>query len=340
VSKLTKSRHPAYHLRPNKAIDRLLFLQVMEALDDFAGLDDHTYIGFAGPFLEDARMVAQRFPKLRQISVELDKETHKRQKFHQCSRLLELKNLSFEEFLATSFPTDRTIVWADYTDMDRRVLLEVSDLARKSVPLSLLRVTFPAETPVYEVLDLLRRPRDLPKAKPRQFKEFAKNFADRMRVPDVVYDPSLFVWPNFTEVSYPTLLARMLESVIQGSCVLPKQFVPLHAAKYSDGTIMLSLTGVFCDMSSCDLVRKHFRKNRFMKSQPIAVDAIDIPVLTTKERLHLESLLPTAKFDGKRCRKRMGYLIEGDDSEELSDYKLGQYELYHRLYPYFGRLVP
>ncbi len=301
MSKLTKNRHPAYHLRPNKAVDRLLFLEIMHALDAFNNLDRHTYVGFAGPFLEDARLVAQNYPKLRQISVELDEETHKRQKFHRCSRLLDLKHSSFKDFLATGFPAGPTIVWADYTDMDRQVLLEVSDLARKATPLSMLRVTVSAETPVYEALDLFLHPYNLPKGKVREFKKFAEKFADQMRIPDVAYDPSLFVWSNFIEANYPTLLARILESVVHGSCVLPKQFIPLHAAKYSDGTIMLSLTGVFCESSTSGEVQRHFQKAGILRSQPVAVEAIDIPVLTTKERMHLESLLPTATFDGKRC---------------------------------------
>lgn len=46
---------PAYHLRPNKAVDRNL---LMDAIGMLAGMDSdgprgYTYHGFGGPYLED-----------------------------------------------------------------------------------------------------------------------------------------------------------------------------------------------------------------------------------------------------------------------------------------------
>ena len=119
MSRLSASKHPAYHLRPNKAIDRFLFLEMIRALGLYSRLDKHTYVGFAGPFLEDFRILAQAFPQLSLLSVESDEETYKRQKFHQCSRKLTLHHCRFDEFLSTRFPEGPTITWADYTGMGR-----------------------------------------------------------------------------------------------------------------------------------------------------------------------------------------------------------------------------
>jgi len=341
MSRLTKSRHPAYHLRPNKAVDRLLFLDVIRAFELYSPLDRHTYVGFAGPFLEDFRLFGQAFPALKMISVEEDEETYKRQLFHKCSRHIDLRLCTFRDFLATNYPAGPTITWADYTDMNRECLLEVSDIARKAVPLSVLRVTVRAETPVYRKLSLHRRPRQLPKGKKQAFASFREEYLKSIQIEDVAYDGSLFSWEGFGERGYPSLLTEILKAVISSACSRPKVFMPLHAVVYSDGTIMLSVTGIFCKSGDSDKIREHFIQEDVLPPEgPVLVQDVDVPVLTTKERLHLESILPSRDESGDSCRKRLGYLIEGDGSEENSEHKMRQYERYFRFYPYFGKLVP
>lgn len=338
MSLLTRSRHPSYHLRPNKAIDRLLFLETIRALDTYCTLDRHIYVGFAGPFLEDARMISQTYPNLEQISIEEDEETHKRQEFHRCSRNLTLLRTTFKDFLTTSYPSAPTVIWPDYTDLTRDVLLEVSDIARKALALTLMRVTARAETPVYVELGLRPRTEHLPESRREDFKRFAEEFEKAFTVPDVAYDSSLFTFDNFLLKRFPGLLVRLINSVIQGSCVAPKEFVPLQSSMYSDGTIMTSLTGIFVDAGARSEVEQHFREEGVLATHPLVPEPIDVPILTTKERLHLESLLPIANPDGKKCIRRLGYLVEED--EGTSAYKLRQYEKYHRFYPFFGKLVP
>ena len=57
-------KHPPYHLRANKAADRLILMEtitrVTRALS--ASMDDYTYYGFGGPFLEDFKLIRKFFP--------------------------------------------------------------------------------------------------------------------------------------------------------------------------------------------------------------------------------------------------------------------------------------
>lgn len=342
MSRLTKSRHPAYHLRPNKAVDRLLFLDLIRATDLYCPLVKHTYVGFAGPFLEDFRLFSQAFPAMKMISIEHDEETYKRQLFHKCSRHLDLRHCTFQEFLSTDYPTCSTITWADYTDMNRECLSEISDIARKAVPLSVLRVTVRTETPVYRELGLgYRRPLRLPTNKEEAFESLCQEYVKSIQFEDVAYDPSWFTWEKFSERNYPSLVMEILKTVISSACSLPKVFLPLHAVYYSDGTIMLSVTGVFCQSKESDAVKKHFVQEGILTPEgTVIVQDIDVPVLTTKERLHLEPLLPSKNENGVSCKKRLGYLVEGDGSDETSAHRMRQYERYYRFYPYFGKLVP
>jgi hypothetical protein len=250
---------------------------------------------------------------------------------------------SLGDFIATRYPTSKpTIVWADYTDVNRECFAEVGDIARKALPHSLLRITFPAESPVLGLGEYAHRyPPEVPKAKKAAFDDIRRSYEDDMAVDGIVFRPDWFQWSDFSPKKFPRLLARMLRAVVEGSSTFPRVFLPLHTVKYSDGTIMLSMTGLICRAEERDLFAKHFNDHfAFYSPNCDEVDVIDVPTLTTKERLHLDRILPTVAATGEKCVKRLGYLIEGDDSEGASRRKLQQFEKYYRLYPYFGKLVP
>ena len=108
-------KHPPYHLRLNKAIDRFLLIEILLLLEKKAGFkfSEYTYYGFGGPFLEDCRLLNQYLPEIRLVSIEENKETYKRQKFHRfCnSSKLKLKNMSSQNFLNSFKGEGKNIFW-------------------------------------------------------------------------------------------------------------------------------------------------------------------------------------------------------------------------------------
>lgn len=344
MSRLSESKHPAYHLRPNKAVDRFIFMEVLRTLELRHPLGGYTYVGLGGPFLEDFRLLSQQFPMMELISVEQDGETYTRQKFHQCSRKMQCIRSSLGDFVASKFPTERpVVVWADYTEMSRECLSEVADILRKAVPGSLLRITVYAESPIQDLLDPgnKRYPQQVPQKKKDEFEKIRNRYSTDMAVDGIAFPSEWFQWSDFSPDKFPRLLARMIRTVAEGSCTKPKTFLPLHAVKYSDGTIMLSVTGLICLVDERESLARHFREHCvFCSVNSNEVDEIDVPSLTTKERLHLERILPTVDANGEACVKKLGYLIEGDESEKASRKKMEQFEKYYRLYPYFGKIVP
>ena len=50
------SRHPPYHLRPNKAIDRFLLVDLLRHVP-YEERKRYEYIGLGGPFLEDFKIM-------------------------------------------------------------------------------------------------------------------------------------------------------------------------------------------------------------------------------------------------------------------------------------------
>lgn len=344
MSRLSESMHPAYHLRPNKAIDRFILLELLRTMELRTPLRGYTYIGLGGPSLEDFRLLAQQFPLMAMKCVEQDGETLKRQRFHMCSSKLECVPGSLRDFVATRFPSDGpVIVWADYTDMNRECLTEVADISRKAVPGSLLRFTVRAESPIPKRLNLnpFRYPPQVPPKKMNEFERVKNSFSTDMVVDGIVFSPEWFQWSDFSPDRFPLLLARMIRTIMEGACTTPKTFLPLHTVKYSDGTIMLSMTGLICLLDERDSLAQHFHDHFVFYSADVnTVDEIDVPNLTTKERLHLEEMLPTEDTAGEACFGKLRYLIEGDESESVSRRKMEQFERYYRLYPYFGKIVP
>jgi hypothetical protein len=58
-----------YQLRPNKAVERLLFVDLLSILDHEIHIGrDYGYFGFGGPQMEDFRLLHERFAKMQMIS--------------------------------------------------------------------------------------------------------------------------------------------------------------------------------------------------------------------------------------------------------------------------------
>ena len=92
-------KQPPYHLKVNKAIDRFLLVEILNRLKGPCNnLSGYTYYGFGGPFLEDCRLIHDRCPEIKIVSIERDEDIFKRQKFHSFSANLDLIYKDFDSF--------------------------------------------------------------------------------------------------------------------------------------------------------------------------------------------------------------------------------------------------
>lgn len=121
-------KHPPYHLRINKSVDRLLLVDAIRALGPALGVVDFsefTYHTLAGPFLEDLRVMTHFFPEMQMISIESDEQTHKRQLFNKFCSNVQLRKVGFSDYLYYDYePGDKDIFWLDYTDLKYRRFTE------------------------------------------------------------------------------------------------------------------------------------------------------------------------------------------------------------------------
>src|SRR6185437_5623549 len=135
-----------YRLRPNKAVDRELFLSLLLRLAPTLSLERYHYVGLGGPFLEDFRLVHARLGIGRMTCIESEEAVHKRQKFNQPIASMECLYSTLEDYLDTYDFETPAIVWFDYTE-PKAVTTQIQRFSRTigTVPLrSVLRVTLNA----------------------------------------------------------------------------------------------------------------------------------------------------------------------------------------------------
>jgi len=304
-------KHPPYHLRSNKAVDRYLFVELLKKI--FEGgpnsSEKYTYVGFGGPFLEDIKVAEHYFPEMKFVSLERDEETIKRQRFHKFCRRIRLMHKSDEQF--TNSLTEGTLLslWFDFLGCEPRNIATFADAVRKSGNWSILRITLNASMP-----------RDEGKA------NFIRDFQQLLPVDYEDYFE--------TQEKFPILLQRIVHAATTPLIGSNYQFQILNASSYRDGSRMLTITGLKCPVTEWKQIKRIFSKWRFFtRTWSQAPESINVPDLSIQERMHLASLLPTSsKNPAKHLSRRLGYSIGSEDS-------LKNYAAFCRYFPVFSRLA-
>ena len=306
-------KHPPYHLRVNKAIDRFLLLEVLNMLKEHWKISDYTYYGFGGPFLDDCRLIHDRCPEIQIVSIEKNVETFKRQKFHRFSKELDLRNEDFTTFLAKFSSSGGEIFWLDYTDLRFRHFDEFMSILGKVSEKSIVKITIRAEP------------------------DMNKDLADFRKEYNEVLPGPIQEIPTERPLLYIELLQDMVKIASQKALppVGESVFQLLSSTYYSDQTQMLSVTGIVCNRNEVSEIRQWFKDWAFINLTWSKPRKIDVPILSIKERLQLEKYLPTTQKTGRALSRALGYKI---DKSKAHIEKLEQYEEFYQYYPYFVRV--
>ncbi len=338
-------RHPPYHLRLNKAVDRLTLMDAIDRLRNLSALSEYTYYGLGGPYLEEFRLLYESHPEMAMVSIENDKETFKRQAFHLPCGNVRIERESLRSFLARYEPVDRKcIFWLDYTGLEYSCFEDFQVLLRKAVAGSMVKITLRAEprdyyTELQEPVANLSRigsNHEVSRPAPVLRDEKADQFREKFRA--IMPNPS--ATPPATLAGLASMLQGMLRIAAQEELrgAVGIIFQPISSFHYNDGTGMFTFTGLLCMRSEEAKVREAFGNWAFANLDWADPLQIDVPTLSTKERLHLQRWLPCQDSPGETLRLKLGYMIGNGkkDTEAL----LGQYAVFHRRFPYFMRGIP
>lgn len=317
-------QHPPYHLRPNKAVDRLLFAELLRWLDNPQVMEEgYTYYGFGGPYLEDFRLIHECFPAMEMVSIEKSAHTYKRQLFHQPCTKVALINTDFNSFLSRYDPKDKPgIFWLDNTGLKLSHFVEFISLLEKVPENSIVKLTLECEVSNYIEEDESTAKQD----------DFKRKYE--------AYLPA----GTGAIPAFPQELADLFQKMVQIAAekALPANvgfvFQPLSSFYYDDATGMFTLAGIVCNPANQPAIKKKFKGWKFGNLNWAKPKEINVPHLSTKERLHFQAYLPGDATGGTDLYATLGYNI--GKTKAMSVSQLQQYSEFCRYYPHFIKAIP
>lgn len=317
-----------YHLRQNKAIERNLFVDLLGRVGRHFNISDYRYIGFGGPFLEDFKHLHSALRITDMVSLEMDDNVYRRQIFNKPLACISLRMESSSDFLG-SYDFDspgNLIVWLDYaTTQTSLQLSEVQQLVEKLGHGDVFKITLNA-SPVA----LGHDDAGIHKMEKR---------AETAKVVLGDYGPAKIDATNVTTRNYPGLLLKaLLNAAKHGLAGDPELIMePLASFVYADGQQMLTFIGVLIKPEEKD---NFFSRTRLKlwpyyndcSSQP---SSISVPVLSMKERVHVESMLPGATAD--QIFDDFKFFVGKDKREAKSE--MENFISFYRMFPWYSRVV-
>lgn len=327
-------KHPPYHLRANKAVDRFLLVEFLRTVGEAAApLSDFTYYGFGGPFLEDLKLLDEYLPEIDLVSIESSAHTWQRQELHRFSSRLKLVQGTMDDFLTHDYRQGiRDIFWLDYTDLKYSRIQEFQRVV-SLVPLnSIVRITLRAEidyAPVrYEPFlnsdEYKRLIAGIQQEFERIFGRVLENNAEHE-----IHDRERF----------PRVVLSMLREAAEDAThqAADREFLPVHTICYEDQTQMMTLTGMVVERNASSDVADRLKAAKFATFDWSSIRQIELPVLSLREVMRLAPLLPAKVQNADELWGALGYNIA--DKRKRSEVALQNYGLFHRYHPQFARTI-
>ncbi len=323
-----------YHLRPHKAVDRRIFIDLLGRIERWRPLTNYVYLSMGAYPLEDHKLVHRILGITKLVAFDMDKAIVARQTFNkplsscQCLEKTSAEVVdSLDKLLSDcGFGNpEGVIVWLDYTDpkklgeqirefealLDR---LSVGDVVRVTVnvhPNELSQQI--SETPVPSEV---RRTKQFEALK-RRIKEYLPSWttADHMTVDHL---------PLVISESFAAAAAKALPAKSENA------FRPLSLVRYADGVQMLSICGVVAKRTD----EGEMLQRLDLQSWPFASDnwsnihQLVVPNLTVRERLYLEREIVTKSVED--IVKGLGF--ESAGGVPIINF-IENYKNYYRFYP-------
>jgi hypothetical protein len=325
----------AYHLRPNKYVERQLFIELLAMLGVTQNPDKYVYVSLGGPQLEDQRLVHHNLGIKSLISLEEDETVVGRQKFNRRPSYVDCRHQStqdfvdnFDQFIARF--TDKVfIIWLDYASARHRLaqIIEYRTLLGKLAEGDIVKITINAN------------PETLAGPQPNEsMADLQKRRADILSSKFYEYLPTSTIDPSLINVrGLPILLCSIVKqaTLLALEAHNPRlRALPLGIFCYSDGHHqMLTVTIILKRANDTDveILRNdlHLSQWLYLPEDWTNVKRIEVPMLTAKERLFLEELLFTDSHEA--IHSRMPFKFDQEDDQSLKI--LQNYAEHYRRYP-------
>src|SRR6266540_2491542 len=293
----------AYRLRPNKAVDRELFLSLLGRLSARLRLEQYSYVGLGGPFLEDFRLIHARIGIDSLICVESEEGVHLRQTFNRPIESIQCVHEELEGYLEATEFNSPVVLWLDFTK-PRTVASQIETFARQTCELptySIVRITLNAsptalgKPPPGQTAVVLPGEKNKAGGNETELEWRLARFNLRL----VRRAPSGLSADAMTHRNFGPSLLEALRLCAEREILdhAERKLIWALATHYSDGQAMVTATAVVVPDGDQEVQAIVERWPYF--STPKKPLRLDVPALSTIERLTMES---TAN-----PKERMGY---------------------------------
>lgn len=325
----------AYHLRPNKVIDRGIFIELLNNINRERPVESYTYAGFGSYSFEDFRAIHNELHIKKMISIERDENTFLRQKFNKPIKCIRPRKQSSDLFVSTYDIKGNAIIWLDYEEPGelRSQVQEFETLLPKLREYDILRVTVNANP---DELYSSERGRGENLGTKEINVQRLKRLIDRVGSD---YLPHGVDAIHTTESNLPLLYCEVFRLAVARSMksTVGTGFLPLLILSYADTRHqMLTITGIILR----EIPKREFLRETKLQNWPYRartwedVHAIRVPALTMAEKIYIDKRLPSNGV--KRVHSGLGFLF--DEEPAVSIERVKEYAKFYKHYPTFVRI--
>jgi len=315
---------PAYHLRTNKAVERLLFIELLHRLDRALlktrskPIENYVYVGLGGPYLEDFNLIHATFGNRKMISLEEKKHILTRQALNQPYSRITLTDRSTRDYVdALRLARSPLIVWFDYESPKwKDQLTEFCDLIQKVPAMSILKITLTGSTRKLNGRNITEKAEAFTKV----FEDYG-NFSSVDIKPERICDTLQIICRKAIADSAPDTRMRCVRSL---SCY-----------RYNDGTPVLTITMIVGVLARVELLIEEIAKWPFADTQWGKPKELAVPALSLREKLAVDQLLPDAQ--ARTVINKLG--LRFADRYEDSIAVMANYVQLYRHVPHFVRVT-
>lgn len=278
-----KRRKPSYRtvnysMRPAKAIERKMIVDVARRLDRSRPLNDYQYVGFGSPYFTDFSVIHRNLGIDRMVCIEREAADENRFRFNLPFAAVDLIFKESGDALRDISWGEPTVMWLDYDGrLDLSVLDDISYAVANLSPGSLFLISVNVEP------NALKGRRDALEEKIGAF--LAQEFTDS-KLGD--WGTATACWVAVNEKISMSIAERNLAKPAGVGDVEYQQVLHLH---YDDGSKMLTVGGLVSTVSSMgqetgfnDFVFTRSGRDPFL---------LKVPSLTFREMQFLDSRLPS-----------------------------------------------
>ncbi len=309
-----------YLLRPNKSVERRLFVELLQRLAVRFPVSEYRYIGLGSMWFVDFILFHRVLGLTDLISIE--EHSPDRAEFNRPFACIEVvKGRTTRTLPLLNLDAKRCVMWLDYDTGPEGPAREDIQIVCERVPSgSIVLVTLNAHRDRLKFRD------------PSEDRELSRGEALQHYFANLTARP--IADRELSIQGYPRLLAQLLLRHIR-HCLRAagrdEKALPLVNFSYNDGAPMISVGVMIAnatdrdELARCAIDELDFRGVEGEDDQY----EIKVPHLTAKEKLYLDRLLP---FEGVFSAS----VFRDEHKFSLSQEQLNAYRRFYRYYPVFG----